>query len=253
MAVYEQPLNEKIRLFIRLTYLMKRFNHHIKDPMPENCQEAVMVLLELYSLSSRLDVKNAALHVLDWQSQAVRQAEGVEGVDSVKVARVLAKLEEKSRQLYSFRGQLGQHLKTHNFLNILKQRASIAGGVNSMDLPLFNYWLSTPVHKRVEDLKGWVRPYDIAYEAIQLLMELIYQGSEEKQVIAEGGFYQTTLNADRDYQILRIELPDSATQYPEISAGKQRFSVRFVDASTLDERGKQAIDDIDFKLTLYSF
>lgn len=253
MAVYEQPLNEKIRLFIRLTYLMKRFNHHIEDPLPENCQEAVMVLLELYNLSSRLDVKNAALHVLDWQSQAVRQSEDVEGIDTVKVARVLAKLEEKSRQLYSFRGQLGQHLKTHNFLNILKQRASIAGGVNSMDLPLFNYWLSTPVDRRVEDLKGWVRPYDIAYEAIQLLMDLIYEGSEVKQVTAEGGFYQTTLNGERDYQILHIELPDKATQYPEISAGKQRFSVRFVDASSLDERGKQVLEDIDFKLTLFSF
>lgn len=253
MAVYEQPLNEKIRLFIRLTYLMKRFNHHIEDPLPENCQEAVMVLLELYNLSSRLDVKNAALHVLDWQSQAVRQAEDIEGIDTAKVARVLAKLEEKSRQLYSFRGQLGQHLKTHNFLNILKQRASIAGGVNSMDLPLFNYWLSTPVDRRVEDLKGWVRPYDIAYEAIQLLMELIYEGSEVKHVTAEGGFYQTTLSAERDYQILHIELPDMATQYPEISAGKQRFSVRFVDASSLDERGKQVLEDIDFKLTLFSF
>lgn len=253
MAVYEHPLSEKIRLFKRLTYLMERFNHHLKDPMPENCQEAVMVLLELYNLSSRLDVKNAALHVLDWQSQAVRQAEGIEGVDTSKVARVLAKLEEKSKQLYSFRGQLGQHLKTHNFLNILKQRASIAGGVNGMDIPLFNYWLSLPVEERVNDLKGWVRPYDIAYEAIQLLMKLIYEGSEVSEITAEGGFYQTTLNADRDYQVLRIELPDSATQYPEISAGKQRFSVRFVDASTLEEKGKQVLENIDFKLTLYSF
>jgi len=253
MAAYEQPLNEKIRLFMRLTFLMQRFNHHIQDPTQENCQEAVMVLLELYNLSSRLDVKNAALHVLDWQTQAVRQAEGVEGIDSARVARVLAKLEEKSKQLYSFRGQLGQHLKTHNFLNILKQRASIAGGVNGMDIPLFNYWLNLPVEKRVNDLRGWVRPYDIAYEAIQLLMQLIYEGSETMQVTAEGGFYQATLSADRNYQIIRIELPSEATQYPEISAGKQRFSVRFVDASVLDEKGKQVLDDIDFTLTLYCF
>jgi len=66
MSVFEQPLNEKIRLFIRLSYLMKRFNYHIDDPTPENCQAAVVILLELYSLSSRLDVKNAALHVLDF-------------------------------------------------------------------------------------------------------------------------------------------------------------------------------------------
>jgi len=253
MVVFEQPLNEKIRLFMRLSFLMKRFNYHLEDATPENCQAAIVVLLELYNLSSRLDVKNAALHVLDFQTQAVRQVEGVQGVDDVRAARILAKLEEKSKRLYSFRGQLGQHLKTHNFLNILRQRDSIAGGINGIDIPLFNHWLNTPREKRVEDLRGWARPYTIAYEAIELLMELIYQGGETQEVTAEGGFYQSSLSPDRDYQILSIELPSNSNVYPEISAGKQRFSVRFVDATALEERGKQIVDNVDFKLTLYSF
>jgi cell division protein ZapD len=253
MAVYEQPLNEKIRLFMRLSYLMKRFNHHLEHPTPVNCQAAIMVLLELYNLSSRLDVKNAALHVLDIQTQAVRQVEGVEGVDSARVARILEKLEEKSKRLYSFRGQLGQQLKTHNFLNILKQRASIAGGINDLDVPLFNYWLNKPEEDRVRDLRSWARPYEIAYEAVELLMDLIYQGKQTSEAVAEGGFYQATLRPDVDYQILSIQLDDNIELYPEISAGKQRFSIRFVDASNLEEKGKQIIQDVKFNLTLYSF
>jgi len=253
MAVFEQPLNEKIRLFMRLSYLMKRFNYHLEEPTPENCQAAVVVLLELYNLSSRLDVKNAALHVLDFQTQAVRQVEGVQGVDEARAARILSKLEEKSKQLYSFRGQLGQQLKTHHFLNILRQRASIAGGINSLDVPLFNHWLNQPSEKRVEDLRGWARPYEIAFDAIELLMELIYQGGEVQEFTAEDGFYQSSISPDKDYQILSIELPNNSSVYPEISAGKQRFSVRFVDATALEERGKQIVENVDFKLTLYSF
>lgn len=253
MAVYEQPLNEKIRLFMRLTFLMERFNHHLEDPTPENCQAAIMVLLELYNLSSRLDVKNAALHVLDFQTQAVRSVEGLEGVDNARATRMLEKLEDKSKRLYSFRGQLGQHLKVHNFLNILKQRASIAGGINRMDIPLFNYWLSLSEKKKAADLREWARPYDIAFDAIQLLMELIYSGPESEDVVAIGGFYQASLGSSRDYQILQIELPDKSTYYPEISAGKQRFSIRFVDSSVLEEKGKQIVKNVDFKLTLYSF
>lgn len=253
MAVFEHPLNEKTRLFMRLSYLMKRFNYHLEDPTPENCQAAVVILLELYNLSSRLDVKNAALHVLDFQTQAVRQAEGVQGVDAARAARILAKLEEKSKQLYSFRGQLGQHLKTHSFLNILRQRASIAGGINSLDIPLFNYWLNQSNEERVSDLRGWARPYEIAFEAIELLLELIYQGLEEQELTAEGGFYQSSLSPEREYQILSIELPRTSQLYPEISAGKQRFSVRFVDATMLEEKGKQIIENVDFKLALYSF
>ena len=253
MASYEHPLNEKIRLFLRLSFLMKRFNYHLDYPTPENCQAAAMVLLELYNLSSRLDVKNAALHVLDWQTQAVRQAEGMEGVDSARAIHMLEKLEEKSKRLYSFRGQLGQHLKVHNFLNILKQRASIAGGINAMDVPLFSYWLSLGKEKRVADLKEWARPYTIAFEAIELLMDLIYQGAEVSKEVAADGFYQSSLSPDFDYQILKIELPNDALYYPEISAGKQRFSVRFVDSSQLEEKGRQIFENVDFTLTLYSF
>lgn len=253
MAVFEQPLNEKIRLFMRLSYLMKRFNYHLEDASPENCQAAVTILLELYDLSARLDVKNAALHVLDFQTQAVRQAKGAQGVDDGHATRILEKLEDRSKKLYSFRGQLGQHLKTHSFLNILRQRASIAGGINGLDIPLFNHWLNQPDKKRIEDLRGWAKPYEIAFDAIELLMELIYQSAETQEITAEGGFYQSSLGHDRDYQILSIELPDSSKVYPEISAGKQRLSVRFVDATMLEERGKQIVENIDFKLTLYSF
>jgi len=253
MAVYEHPLNEKTRLFMRLSYLIKRFNFHLENPTPESCQAAIVVLLELYNLSSRLDVKNAALHVLDVQTQAVRMAEGVEGIDTTRVARILEKLEEKSKRLYSFRGQLGQHLKTHNFLNILKQRASIAGGINDLDVPLFNHWMNQPEENRVVDLRAWARPYVIAYEAVELLMDLIYQGIQTSEEVAPGGFYQATLSHEVDYQIISIGLEDDVEIYPEISAGKQRFSIRFVDASNLEEKGKQIIEDVNFTLRLYSF
>lgn len=238
---------------MRLSYLIRRFNFHLENPTPENCQAAIVVLLELYNLSSRLDVKNAALHVLDVQTQAVRMAEGMEGVDSGRVTRILEKLEEKSKRLYSFRGQLGQHLKSHNFLNILKQRASIAGGINDLDIPLFNHWLNLSEEQRAKDLRAWARPYVIAFEAVELLMDLIYQGLQSSEEVATGGFYQATLSHEIDYQILSIELDDNAELYPEISAGKQRFSVRFVDASNLEEKGKQIIEDVNFTLKLYSF
>lgn len=250
MAVYEQPLNEKIRLFLRLEYLLDRFNYHLKDPSPENSQAAVMVLLELYNLSSRLDVKNAALNVIEWEAQAVRRLDNMDAADVDRMERILQKLEDKSKRLYNFRGQLGQHLKSHNFFNILKQRSSIAGGVNGLDIPLFKYWLSQPDKNRTDDLKSWVKPYEFAQDAIQLVMELILTGVEEEEIIAEGGFYQATLSPNKEYQLLRIELPNGVQYYPEISAGKQRFSVRFVDASQLEEKGKQIFEDIPFTLNL---
>ena len=238
---------------MRLSHLMKRFNNHLENPTPENCQAAVMVLLEIYSLSSRLDVKNATLHIMDGVAQSIRENREIEEPERFRMERLLEKLEDQSKQLYNLSGQLGQHLKSHNFLNILKQRSTIAGGVNGLDIPLFSYWLNLPEKKRVSDLQDWVKPYSTAYGAIELLMEVISENKETQQLTAEGGFYQSSLNPATEYQFLSVELPENIAFYPEISAGKQRFSIRFVDASLLETKGKQNFENIEFTLNLYSY
>ncbi len=55
------------------------------------------------------------------------------------------------------------------------------------------------------------------------------------------------------YQLLQVQLPEGATLYPEISAGKQRFSLRFVELGLLDERGKQSAENVSFHLKLCAF
>ncbi|MCK5917398.1 MAG: cell division protein ZapD, partial [Cocleimonas sp.] len=225
---------------------------HLANPSSENCQAAIVVLLELYNLSSRLDVKNALLNMLDWQAQAVRRLSELEGVDADRLEKLLERLEEKTKQIYSFRGQLGQHLKRHAFLNLLRQRTVIAGNMNGFDVPLFNYWLHQSQQKRVDDLNQWVEPYSMAYDAIEIVLQLIRDSRSGEEVIAEDGFFQAGLNTNRDYQLLRIDLPEEVNYYPEISAGKQRFSVRFVRVEDLAERGAQELENIPFTLFLCS-
>lgn len=250
MAVYEHPLNEKIRLFSRLEFLIHRFNFYTQNPAPEHCHSALMVLLELYNLSSRLDVKSATLNVLDWQTQALQRMNDLEDVDKERLQDLLNKLDERAERLHEFRGQLGQHLKSHSFLNMLKQRTMIAGGINGFDLPLFNFWMTRPEADRVADLESWVEPFRIAYDAVKMVLELIRQSSTTVNQVARDGFYQSTLNGNREFQMLRIELPDDARHFPEVSAGKQRFSIRFVNADHLEERSKQIVEDIEFSLMI---
>jgi cell division protein ZapD len=128
----------------------------------------------------------------------------------------------------------------------------IAGGVNGFDVPVFNYWYTRSETDREADLKSWVEPFLIAHDAISAVLELVRHSGNRVNQVARDGFYQSTLNSNREYQLLKIELPDDACYFPEVSAGKQRFSVRFVKADILEERSKQIIEDIEFSLTLCS-
>ncbi|HHL18126.1 MAG TPA: cell division protein ZapD [Thiothrix sp.] len=255
MIIYEQPLDERIRLFLRMENLFQRFDYYIDSPSQGNTQTALELLLELNELSSRVDVKSAILKIIDHQTTAIRTNEGASVMMDTSEQEVILKvLSEKTKELYSLRGQLGQHMKNNGFLNLIKQRMSVSGGVNGFDVPIFHHWMNQPAETRAESLQEWMEPYQKSREAIDIAMGLIRNSAELEDHIAADGFYQATLGGrHKVYQLLRVTLARSSSYYPEISAGKQRFSIRFVSAEMHEGRGKQVIEDIPFKLNMCGF
>ncbi|MEZ5534727.1 MAG: cell division protein ZapD [Thiolinea sp.] len=247
MIIYEQPFNEKVRLFLRLELLVSRFRYHLTSNKQPDIISALTLLLELYNLSARIDLKSDMIKEIDRSSQSVRRLIAETGEQDVTLER----LTDHSNQLYQLRGPLGQHLRTHTFFSTLRQRASLPGGMNSFDIPLLNYWLGNGQEVCVRDLQNWCEPFMQTADAASFLLNLVRTYCEGKNHVAQAGFFQLSLR--ESYHLLQIELPDDAGVYPEISAGKQRFSLRFVELSSLDERGKQAAGDVSFRLKLCAF
>jgi cell division protein ZapD len=253
MTIYEQPLHEKIRVLLRLEQLVRRFNFHILDDERASSEAALLLLLEMYNLAARLDLKSEILKEIDRQALAVKYRQSNGEIDKKSAEDILVTLNTVNTKLYGLSGPLGQRLKNHGFFNILRQRASLPGGINGFDIPMLQYWLNKSSTARRKDLVHLVEAYRVANEAIQVILLLIRGCSAGDSCVAKNGFFQATLAQRPPKQLLRVEIPNDVSYYPEISAGKQRFSVRFVEIKTLDERGKQVIEDINFKLTLCSF
>ena len=67
--------------------------------------------------------------------------------------------------------------------------------------------------------------------------------------LAEGGFYQRSLDAGSPCQLIRVAIQPDAGYYPEISAGRHRFTVRFMRLDSPEERPVQTDQDIRFRLS----
>ena len=241
---------------MRLEYMFDRFDYYVAEPSKINSQSALELLLELHDMSSRLDVKSAILKIIDHQTSVIKGYRGEDDAIEEQKNSIIEILEEKTKELYSFHGQFGQHMKSHNYLNLIKQRLSISGGLNAFDAPLFNSWINQPSGMRTEQLQSWIEPYRKSHEAIQLVMQLIRKSAEKEECVAKDGFYQSTLRAGsraKNYQLLRVYLPNSFAYYPEISAGRQRFSIRFVSIEDWAERGSQVRDDVKFSISICGF
>ena len=68
---------------------------------------------------------------------------------------------------------------------------------------------------------------------------------------AVSGFYHHNLDGNQPNQLIRIQIPSEANYFPEISAGKHRFTVRFMHFD-IESRSQQANEEIKFSLSCCS-
>jgi cell division protein ZapD len=246
--LYEQPLNERIRTFLRLEHLMAQLNQHLSGEDILSSQGAINTLIELFSLSMRGDLKSELMKELERQISNLNRLEHDPEVDQSRLAAVIGKQRHLITKLHSMSGQLGQELKENDFLNSIRQRSAVPGGTCDFDLPAYHYWLNRSVEERHDQIRSWSQPFVQVEEAIGQILELIRDSAIPELKIAENGFYQQALDPSRPYQLIRILLPRECGFFPEISAGKHRFSVRFLELGDLNERPGQIDESVEFLL-----
>ncbi len=248
-TVYEFPLNERIRVFIRLEQLFLQLHHFMKGTTVFDQRAAITVLLDILMIFSRNDLKSELLKELDRHSKTLNQIANSQDVDTTKLHQILDDLNVISKRLYEANGKIGINVMESELFKSISQRSSIPGGTCSFDLPAFHYWLEQDNISRQEDLAHWTKPFNDISSAINLILNFIRQSSIPTQELAEAGFFQLSLDKSQPFQLLRVSIEHSFPCFAEISGGKHRFTIRLMGSSSDNNRPRQISDDIPFQLT----
>ncbi len=248
--IFEQPLNERIRTFLRVDQLVQRFDHNIKGESIWDTHYALATLLEVADLAARGDLKSELMKELKRQIKNLEGLSHVPGVDRPNLQRIIARHREHINFLHGLTGQPSDRVKNNEFSNSVKQRLFIPGGTCEFDLPAYHYWLLQPVAERHTVLNTWIEPFKHIHQTVKLILELIRESVLPTKSVAVKGFYQQTFQADQPYpyQLVRISLPSDSPYFPEFSAGKHRFAVRFLVQPNIELRATQTHEDIEFEL-----
>jgi len=247
--IFEQPLNERIRMCLRVETMMKRFHYFEALKGDWSAYSALLAILELTTLLERGDLKQELMKELERQHGALKSLSQHEDIDHTKLDLILSKQKHSLARLHRLNGKLGEHLNRNDFLLGIKQRASIPGGTCDFDLPQLRYWLNQSHDQRIRDLHNWAKPYRELDEVIELILKTLRDSATDKTVVAENGFYQQPLDTKHSTQLIRISVNAEATMYPEISAGKHRYSVRFMRMNPDDSPPTQVKENIQFLLS----
>ena len=248
--VYEQPLNEKVRSFLRLEKLFQEYTYHLEQGSEWNNRVAIDCILQILTYTTRSDVKLESLKELERQHTRLERLSKRPQIDQTQLSSVLKNIQNHIGNLQKISGQLGQETKNIELLSAIAQKSSVPGSICDFDLPTLKHWLTLPKETRKTHIEKWFQPFLHLDHSVQLILDVLRHSTEDVEETAQNGFFQRSLDTNQAIQMLRISIPKESTCYPEISAGKHRFSIRFMKNDDPAIRSEQCKDTINFKLRM---
>ncbi|WP_457675784.1 cell division protein ZapD [Thiolapillus sp.] len=245
--LFEHPLNERTRTLLRISHLFEQFEYHLPASSHWQSRAAVQALLDIVSILGRADIKQELIKQLEQQKQSLERIADNPGVDQIRLRQVLEDISRMSERLFNTTSQLGNSLRKNEFLNSIAQRAPIPGGSFEFDLPQFHYWLNLPHTERVMQLDDWRHEISLVQETTDLLLGILRNSNVFRSRNASEGFFQQSLDRNRQVDLIQVMLPAESFLYAEISGNKHRFCIRFME-STQWEQPEQTGQEVTFKL-----
>ncbi|HKK16094.1 MAG TPA: cell division protein ZapD [Gammaproteobacteria bacterium] len=246
--IYEQPLNERIRTFLRLEHLFKITNHHIKGNSEWDSRAAITNLLSIVELLGRSDIKSDLVKELERHASTLNSLANNPNVDLQRLENILGNINSVLESIRKPAYQPGQSMKQDELISSIKQRITIPGGSCNFDLPNYHHWLHKAEENRTKDLEYWYNDLKLINDGLKLSLNMIRNSANPTRERAPAGFYQKPMESNLSCQLIRIVLPIESSYYPEISGGKHRFTVRFMEQQNTGTRPVQAQEDIEFEL-----
>ena len=247
--VFEQPLNERMRNLLRLEHLFELIKDRSQETINKwDYRDILESLLEINDLLGRSDFKTELIKELERHSNMLTALENNPAVDQTRLRKLNSELCELSLELKSSSYQPGNTLKQDELVTSFKQRTTIPGGACNFDLPRFHYWLNQSNAKKQGDLEQWSVDIQPIRKSTYLALDMIRNSSNPSKEMATEGFYQQAIESNTPCQLIRVLLPSATRYYPEISGGKHRFTIRFMEETATSNRPSQTSNDIEFEL-----
>ncbi|OGV75808.1 MAG: cell division protein ZapD [Methylotenera sp. RIFCSPLOWO2_02_FULL_45_14] len=249
MPSYDYPFNERIRTLLRVEDLFAKVLHNVEAGHEYHHHCALLTLLQILDVVDRSELKLDLLQELERQKTAMRLLIGNPAIVVDALESTLADIEIAVNALRAETSKLGQTLRANEWLMSIKQRAGILGGVCEFDVPSYHYWLGLGEDRRRSDLDAWLKPLIPMQQAIVIILHILRGSGATSKLIASNGAYQQMLGGTKPAQMLKIELANSLTCFPEVSANKYAINIRF---NTLDctQKPQKYEEDVPFLLTL---
>ncbi|ADN74573.1 protein of unknown function DUF1342 [Ferrimonas balearica DSM 9799] len=243
LLVYEQPLNEKIRNYLRIETVAAQMDAHSQFEHPGAELAFFRALFELIELLERADLRSDILKDLERHLGQIAFWRQADNVDLAQLDALESQFKTLLQSLHEI-SRPGQQLKTDRFLSAVRQRMNIPGGYGNFDLPQLHFWQALPTADKSAQAMAWRKALAPMLDSIRLLLTMLRETARWGDQMAMNGCYQET--CEQGLELLRVQIKQEYGVYPTISAHRHRFTIHLINY----ESGKADNRNLPLRLSL---
>jgi cell division protein ZapD len=245
MIFYEHVINEKVRPWLKVEDCARRLDYFLSRGTRTDHHRALLELFELCEVIYRSDIKSELLLELDRLRQHWAQHTQNPKISQTALSHTLNELKRTSQHIHALHGKPGAHLFAIEWLQIIRQRAPIAGATSESELPFFRAWLEQNAMQRHDNIKAWLQPVLPLVEGSALCLKFLRDTVVSEPVTALQGSFARSFSGSRLPLLIRLGLHDCSV-VPEFSANKYALNIRFL---TLSNNERVVVKDtVNFEL-----
>ena len=246
LTVYEQPLNERMRLFMRLESMftqMKNF-HHADEYY--SIQLFLDALFDVLDFLHRYEIRSEIIKELQRYRSAIERGTLHLETQQDSGGELMEKIDFSLNEAHELNFNMISALRENELLNSMRQRNFNQSGNCLFEVPAYQFWLIKQANR---DNPFLVRCYEMFHpiiRAIVLILRMVRDSAQMESVCADNGMFLRSLNSQIRNQMIRIHMNAQDAVFPRISGDKHRFAVRFLSQDSPENRAEQSKTSLCF-------
>lgn len=249
-CTYEQPLCERMRLFMRLESMFAQMrDFHIGDEYYA-IQLFLDALFDVLDFLHRYEIRSEILNELQRLQTAIMRDQLQASIVAMTQSEMEEAIDLSLHAIYEINLNKISNLRENELFNSLRQRNFNKSGNCLFEVPAYQFWLMKNGGRSNPFLSHCHSLFSTIAETIALVLKIIRASVPSTREYSEDGMFLRTLDRNRRNRMLRVHLTPQDNVFPRISGNNHRLAIRFMEQDDPQLRSIQTREPVAFSLQI---
>ena len=250
--IYEQPVSENVRNFLKCEYLCEKFNCSLNQHDIWSIKSSINTLIEMSDFIFRINIKMELLKELERNIVYLNYLKDNKNIDLNKYSEFYEKIKTHMEALNNSDSNPSKSISENDFLMQIKSKCHIPAGNNFFDMPAYLNFLSSNKTLIIDNINNWYSPFDIIFLTSILILDIKRSISKFNNISITDSYFEMKLDKSIKIDLIRIKLENNINIYPNISVSTQNINILFKTSYGKNRLSKVIDESLDFGLSMSS-